>query len=201
MTQRRITPKGFLKKLTTCKMAEGFLSQHREYLLTGELFSLTSPIVARVDNGDLLPVPAIEELSQVVFAHVMAVDLAAAQASLDRSQNEGNTSRGTSKPVVAIIYDAQGNELESQGFDLGQRALGWVDRHLIEQSPDCIGKVIHTKVLIKGLPMEETVSREDAYFRTFPRKKTPFMKRTPQSVSSLKGKMKVSQTRSSFSHG
>lgn len=200
MTQRKMSPKGFLKKLATCKAAEGFLSQYREYLLTGELFSLTSPIVARVDSGNLLPTPAVEELTQVVFAHVKAVDMAAAEASLNRVPSESSP-RGTSKPVVATIYDAQGNELESQGFDLGQRAMGWVDRHLTAQSPDCIGKVVHTKVLIKGLPMEEIVTREDAYYRLYPRQKGPFMKRLPTSVSSLKGRMKVSQSRSSFSHG
>lgn len=199
MTQRKMSPKGFLRKLTHCKAAEGFLQQYREYLLTGELFPFTSPIVARIDSGELLPSPAIAELTQVVFAHVMAVEVAEAEASLKEEPRE--TSRGTSKPVVATIYDAQGNELETKGFDLGQRALGWVDRHLVEQSPDCVGKVVHTKLLVKGLPLEETVTREDAYFRLYPRKKQPFMKRLPTSVSSLKGRMKVSQSRASFSHG
>lgn len=197
MTERRMSPKGFLNKIVKAKSAEGFFAQYREYLLTGELFPLTTAIVAKVDNGELLPTPALEELGFVVMAHLQA----AALASIEKQEQTSSKPRSSGKPVQAIIYNSAGEEVESESFYLGQDAQRWTDRHLISQSPDCVGKVIHTKVMIQGKPMEETITREDAYFRSFPRKKTPFMKRTPTSVSSLKGKMKVGQSRASFSHG
>lgn len=198
MAQRKMSAKGFLKKITHAKSAEGFLAQYREYLLTGELLSITTPIVTKIDSGELLPAPALDELATAVYSHILAVEKQAFEASLNK---ETSSEKASEKPVLGIIFDSKGDEVESKSFNLGQDAMRWVDRHLVAQSPDCIGKVIHTKVLIKGLPMEETVTREDAYFRLYPRKKTPFMKRSPTSVSSLTGRMKVNQTRSSFSHG
>lgn len=195
---KKITPKTFLKKITHAKSAEGFLKQYREFMLTGELLSITTPIVAKIDSGELLPVPALDEIANAVYTHLLAVERQVFEASLNK---ESGTEKASDKPVVGIIFDSKGEEVESKSFNLGQDAMRWTDRHLVAQSPDCVGKVIHTKVLIKGVPMEETVTREDAYSRLYPRKKTPFMKRSPTSVSSLTGRMRVSQSRSSFSHG
>lgn len=195
---KKITPKTFLKKINHAKSAEGFLLQYREYMLTGDLHSITTPILIKIDSGELLPAPAMDELASAVYAHIIAGEKLAFEASLNKESDSESVSN---KPVLGAIFDRKGEEVESKSFNLGQDALRWVDRHLIAQSPDCVGKVTHHKVLIKGLPMEEIVTREDAYLRLFPKKKSPFMKRSPTSVSSLTGRMKVHQSRASFSHG
>lgn len=199
-TERKMTAKGFFKKLTKYKSAEGFLAQYREYLLTGEMYDITTPIVDRLDAGELLPTPAIDELTKVVFAHINALDLAAAYASIEKKSEA--SPKGSSKPVQAVILNAKGEETDSDGFNLGQDALRWVDRRLFEAEPGSIGHIIHVKVMIKGEPEVEEITREDSFARILGgRKAGPVMKRRPTTVSRLGGQMKVAQSRAHFSHG
>lgn len=201
MTERKMTAKGFFKKLTKYRSAEGFFKQYREYMLTGELYSITTPIVDLLDAGELLPTPAIDELTKVVFAHINAIDLAAAYASMEKKENEAGP-KGSNKPVQAIILNAKGEETDSEGFTKGQDAIRWVDRRLFDAEPGSIGKVIHTTVMIKGAPMTEEITREDSFARILGgRSAGPVLKRRPTTVSRLGGQMKVCQSRAHFSHG
>jgi hypothetical protein len=202
MAERKMSAKGFLNKVLKYKSAEGFLKQYREYLLTGELYSITTPIVDRLDNGDLLPTPAMAELTNVVFAHIQAIETQKALDSIANKESEGGSTAGASKPVQAIIFDSNGNETDRKGCDKGQEGMRWVDRRLFEASPGSYGEVVHTSVMIKGEPMKETISREDSFARILGnRSPGPVLKRRPTSVSRLGGQMKVSQSRAHFSHG
>jgi len=202
MAERKMTPKGFLSKVLRDKSAEGFLKQYREYMLTGELYPVTTPILDRLDSGELLPTPAINELTKVVFEHIQALETQKALDSIANKESEGGSTAGASKPVQAIIFDAQGNETERKGCDKGQEGMRWVDRHLFDAAPGSYGQVIHTSVLIKGEPMCDEITREDAFARILgTRTVGPVLKRRPTSVSRLGGQMKVCQSRAHFSHG
>jgi len=82
---RVMSPKGFLHKANSAKSALGFMDQYRQYMLTGELASVLSPIVFKVEEGNLLPTPALAEIQNAVFHHIVALETSKAMASMERS--------------------------------------------------------------------------------------------------------------------
>src|SRR5271166_4917515 len=149
MAERQMTPKGFLAKLSTkaANSAAGFILAHRQWLTTGELASVTSPILAKLDTKELLPTPALKELGQAVMNHIIVQDQRRAEASMEGAQQSGTT-----KPWVATIYDSKGlicTKLNSdgeeeelvKGFDHPQEADRWVDRRLYDGASDWHGEV------------------------------------------------------------
>lgn len=192
MSERKMTLKGFIKKASAAKSAIGFISQYREYMLTGELAPLTEPILVKLDNHELLPTPALKDITDVVFAHMLAQESLKAQESLEKV-----SSPRSPKAVTATLLSPKGNELDSKGFDLSQEAERWLDRRLVESAPGCSGKILHSKV--KELTVE--VSREDAFSRVYKERKMASHKKTGVSMSKLGFGVKVKNDRFHFSHG
>jgi hypothetical protein len=196
MTERKITIKGFIKKATNAKGAEGFLAQYREYLTTGEVASITSPIIAKIDNGGLTPETGLEDITNAVFAHMMVRDLNKAEESVAKASEPAIT-----KPVLAKILSASGEELDSDSFHLHQDAERWVDNRLYSGYPGSHGEVIHTKLLIKGEPQTTKITREDSISRILRKPKGAATKRVGASSGRLGFGVRARQSHSHFSRG
>lgn len=204
MADKKMTAKGFLRKLNSkaALSALGFLAAHRDYLVSGELAETLRPIVERVDKGELLPTPALSEIRQAVMSHIMAAEIAKAEKAIEKANKAGGSA---SKTFQAIILDSAGRVQVSvnergeqkelrQNFKLPQEAERWVDRRLVEGSPNWHGEVLHN-----GAPWDE-ITRDESMARMYKRAKHPFMKRQA-SPGKLTGQIKIRAKQASFSKG
>jgi hypothetical protein len=200
--ERKMTPKGFLHKTTTkaANSAIAFLAQYRAYLTTGELASKTSPIIAQVDAGELLPTPALKEIQYAVMTHIIEADTAKAEAVVEPGVKQ------TRKPWRTSIYDAAGvlqtrtnskGEEEDliQGFDLSQRASEWGDRRLFEGTHGWYAIVEHTTIP----NISSRIERGDAMARILRQPKGPAIHQKGKSTKTLGFGVKAKQTRVTFS--
>jgi hypothetical protein len=211
---RVMTAKGFLHRSSTAKSAIAFLSAHRDFLTTGELAQFTSPIVARIDEGSLMPTPGLSEVRNVVLAHMLAKETLRGEAALLRASEPSKSN----KAYVATIYHANGEiitrkneDINSenygqekeliQGFELGQRANEWADRRLFEQESDAYAEVIAVKLVTEHGPMVSIIKRDEAIERLFPRKVGPVMHKKPMSTSKLGFGVKAGNDIAKFSRG
>ena len=151
--ERQMTPKGFLHKTTTkaAASASAFLTAHRSFLETGELAPLTSPILRKLDDRELMPTPALEAIKAVVLGHILAKETHKAEERLAGGDMGGRTP----KNWLATIYNKDGNictRLKEDGkevalqqeFDAPQEADRWTDRRLFDGEADWFGVVSHT---------------------------------------------------------
>jgi hypothetical protein len=200
---RQMSVKGFLRKATSAKSALGFLDQYRSYMTTGELSSVLSPIVAKVDSGELMPTPAVSLISHAVMAHIIAIDTAKAEKAIE-AQEAGPTSN---KPWLCTIYNssdvvqtrlnAQGEEEDLiKGFGDASSADRYADRNLIECSSDCYAVVESTTMKVRTV-----VLRADAMSRVLRAKKSAVVHVKGKSTKSLGFGMKVHESRARFSDG
>jgi hypothetical protein len=208
MSERKMTPKGFLHKANGKIGPAAFLAQHRAWLETGELAYFTSPILRKLDDAEVLPTPALDEIKAVVLAHHLASEVAKGEAAMEKAGQPQ-----TSKNYMATIYDSKGNvctKLNDKGkevplrqsFDSGSDADGWVDRRLFEGESDWFGTVASTKLFkADGDPFTITVCRQDAIARILKQKKGSVMKSKPQSASRLGFGVKAKQSHCHFSKG
>lgn len=204
MTDRKMSPKGFLHKTTTkaAGSAAAFLATYREWLTTGELAPLTSPILLKMDNKEVMPTPALEEIKNVVFAHMLELDCRKSEASIEKAQTEKEPKAHvgiiyTESGVIATRLNAQGEEEELiKQFDLPQDCQRWIFRRLIEAAPRSYATMDHTKTA-----QQETLSRDDAFADAFKIKKGPTYKPQSKTTSKLGFGVKVSDDRASFSRG
>lgn len=204
MTERKMSPKGFLSKTKTkaANSATAFLATYREYLTTSEVAIVTSPIIAKVDAGELLPTPALEEIKNAVFQHMLVLDSQKHEAAIAKQQEPKKT-----KPHVATIYletgviatriNAEGEEEELiAAFDMPQAAMRWIDRRLVEAAPRSYATLDHTKTV-----QSETINRDEAFERVFKVGKGPVIKPQSKSTPRLSFGVKAHPSRATFSHG
>lgn len=203
--ERKMSPKGFLAKTQTkaANSAIAFLTQYREYLTTGEVASKTSPIVAKVDAGELMPTPALREIQFAVMAHIIEADTAKMEQSQDTAQRTG-----TRKPWRATVFDAAGNvqvrvkedgdeEELIKGFDLSQRASEWADRRLFDGAEGWYALVEHTTIA----NVVSRIERGDAIARILKKPKGPTVQVKGRSTKALGFGVKAKETRVTFSRG
>lgn len=200
-----MTPKQFLRKSQSkaANSALAFLAEYRDFLTTGEVASVTSPILARLDTGELLPTPALTEIKSVVFAHMMAADLHKAETAMLKAAEPKED-----KPYMACIYTAKSEVVIDsddkeliKGFATGQEAEGWVFRRLIE-NPGCRGEVAATKTLDNhGLAMVTHITREQAFARVYKERGMAAHKKTGVNMSKLGFGVKCKDTHVRFSSG
>lgn len=201
--ERKMSPKGFLAKTQTkaANSAIAFLAQYREYLVTGEVKDRTSPIIAKVDAGELLPTPALREIQFAVMTHIIESDVAKA----DKAATEG-AAKTTRKSWKASIYDAAGvlqtrinskGEEEDlvKGFDLGQEADRWADRRLMEGTHGWYAIVEHTVIA----NVSSRIERGDSMARLLKQPKGPAIHQKGKSTKTLGFGVKAKQTRVTFS--
>jgi len=207
-----MTDRMFLHKSTTkaAVAAKSFIDTYRPFLLSGTRKSKMEPILASLDNGQVLPTPALELIRNAVFQHMNdAIIQEGINKIMQSEEGEGHT---TSKNYLATIYnlkdevqtyvDSKGDTQDLvKGFDDGEHAKDWVDRRLFDGFQDWYGQVVHTKITIKGEPMQEVIQRSDSIARILKRKKKPAMHERGKSTKSLGFGVKAHQDRASFSKG
>lgn len=220
MTDRKMSAKGFLHKATSATArasALGFIKQHREYMLTGEIAAHTAPIIAKIDSGEIMPTPAMDLIKEAVFSHLMLESAAKAQKALTRaidaqeSESTG-TREKTPKPNRASVLDEKGNVVTfkndegededlSKSFDSYMAAERWLDRRLFD-NPNCTGEIAtlnHTDS--GGLPRLFTVTRESAMARILKEPSKPVCKGSGKGGGGLGFGVKVRNDKATFSHG
>jgi hypothetical protein len=201
--ERKMTPKGFLHKSSGKVSAAAFLSQHREFLTTGELAPLTSPILAKLDKGEILPTPALQEVQGVVLSHILAQDVRKGEESMRKAQE----SPKSAKPWTARILDGKGNvctrvkedgEVEDliKSADSSSELDRWVDRRLFDGAPDWHGEITHATMTIKT-----KVLRNDAIARILRPGTPPAFRKVGGSDGKLGFGVKVRNDVSRFSRG
>src|SRR5277367_643076 len=149
MSDRKMTAKGFLAKTNTkaANSAGAFLAQYREWLTTGELADMASPILRKMDDKELMPTPALKLIAHAVMAHIIAVDQNKAEVAIEKAAEPSKP-----KPWMAQIQNAEGEvctklntdgeeEELVKGFEHPQEADRWVDRRLFEGKPGWYGVV------------------------------------------------------------
>lgn len=201
MTERKMTEKGFLNKANGKISAAAFLAQHREFLTSGTLASLTSPILAKLDSGEILPTPALGEIRQAVLAHMVAKDIAKGEAAM-------NAPPRTVKPYTATVYDAEGNvctrtteegEIKDliSNFEDTVKAEGWCDRRLDQEGPGAYALIVSN---VNG--RTQRVDRDTSIARLYGgRKPSPVMKQQSSGGGGLGWKMKAKGDHFHFSRG
>lgn len=210
-TERSMSAKGFLHKCKSkaANAAAGFLAAHREWLTTGELSSVTSPILAKFDSGELLPTPSLDAIKQAVFGHMLASDAAKAERQIEEGQNPTSnknficTILNEKEEVQTRFNEAKGEDEDLiKGFETPQEAERWADRRLFEGGSDWFAQVESTKIhLTSGQPFTFYVEREESFARILKKPKPAVSKTRGVSTSKLGFGVKVSNDRSSFSRG
>lgn len=212
MTERKMTPKGFLHKAggKAAIAADSFLDAHRAWLETGELALFTTPILLKVDSRELMPTPALEQIKEVVLAHHLAEEIRISKEKMDRADEPTKTS----KSYVATIYDSKTGEVVQeqndkgklvdlkQSFDDGTRAEGWTDRRLFDGAVSWFGVVESTKLFrTDGTAFAATILRNDSIARILRKPKAPVLKAQKKSGGRLSFGVKCKESKSSFSRG
>lgn len=201
---RKMSPKGFLAKSTKANVsASAFFAAHREYMVSGELAHVLSPLVAKVDSREMMPTPALIELQKVVMDHIIMSAIGKLEAGIEEESSKGTTKAWKATILneageVQTRINAKGEEEDLvKGFDLGSQADGWADRRLfLDCSSDCYAVIEHTSLNVKTI-----ITRQDALARMLKKKKGPSVHVSGQSTKSLGFGCHVKQKRVSFSHG
>lgn len=198
MAERKMTEKGFLNKAGGKISAAAFIAQHREWITTGSLASLTTPILAKLDRGEILPTPALSEIKSAVLAHMLAKESVKGEAAMNAPR--------TVKPYTATVYDAEGNvcartneegEIKDliSSFDDTFKAEGWCDRRLDQEGPGSYALIVHhqsTRTI--------RVERDASIARIYGARRPGPVTKT-QGGSDGKWRMKCKSDRSYFSRG
>lgn len=198
---RGMTVRGFIAKTNTkaALSAGAFIQQYREYLTTGELADITSPIIKKLDDKEILPTPALQLIQAAAFGHMIALD------TIKLEQIDAGAAPGSSKKWTAVIKNGKGQvctRVTNDGdvedllktFDLAQEGSRWVDRRLFDGASDWYGE-------IEGLGILTRVERSDAMARVLKTPKGATMHQRSQTTASLSFGVKAHQTRCSFSKG
>jgi hypothetical protein len=207
MSEQKMTIKRFVNKATSGKVsAAAFLAAHRSFLLTGDLAPVTSPILIKLEKGELLPTPALEQVTKVVFDHMMAAEVAKAHQSIE---NSTAPSVSTEKPYQATIYNLDDSVATQDGKDLihnaamQQDAQGWCDRRLNESAPGSYAIIVANNLISpkSGLPLTFKVTRDEALGRLNAKKAGAVTKGENKSTGRLSFGIKAKNDHCHFSRG
>lgn len=210
---QELTPRQFLRKFATktALSAVGFLEQHREYLLTGELAKVTAPIIQKVDSKEIFPTPAMQKLQEVILAHILKVEAIKAETKSEKIESDKEIAPimtgKISNSWICTILNPQGEvctrvkdngEVEDlvKSFDDSSSADRWADRRLfLDSFPDWYAEIVHS-----NLPVKTTILRDDAVSRMMKKKLGPVMHVRSQNKTVGFGS-KCKESRSVFSRG
>jgi hypothetical protein len=205
MTAKSLSPKMLLHRANTSKSAMGFIQQYREYMVSGELADLLSPIVARVDAGSLMPTPAKDEIARATLEHIVAcalVKLEEGRDKLMKGETHSSTKRWQASVVDAndviqtyINEDGEVKDLIKSGDDVSTLDR-WLDRKLFEGSSEWHGIIEHSVMQVRTI-----VERSDAIARILRQPKSAVSRQQSKSAGRLSFGMQVRNDHSHFSHG
>lgn len=196
--------KGFLAKANAKVSADGFIAQHREWLVSGELAPIVTPILVKLDNREVFPTAALNEIREAAFNHLQkAATSKEPKAITAKAEKEPGTVReSTPKNWCGMIINARGEVIEDMSFNDASSADRWVDRRLVDAASDCHGEVMSASLTLpSGKPLITLVNRDDAMARLFGRKIGPSTKSQKKSPGRLSGGMRVKESHSTFSGG
>lgn len=207
--QRSMSAKGFLHKANGRVSAEAFLRQHREWLTTGDLAMMTSPILAKLDSKESLPSATLADIKSVVLAHHLNEEVLKGEAAMTKAGEGGVSSKPYTSTIrdkdglIAVRMNAKGEEEDLvKSFDLPQDAERWTDRRLFDGAPDCFGEIVMTRaVRMDGTPITTVVLRGDAIARVLKKPKGAVVKKQSKSGGTLSWQGKAKQDHCSFSRG
>jgi hypothetical protein len=208
--KRSMSHKGFLHK---CKSkaavaAGAFIAAHRDWITSGELGAMTAPILMKLDNKELLPTPALQEIQNAVLNHMLIVNQRSTEEAIGKEPTAGGFGRKAEpKAHQAMIVNSKGEvqvRIKENGededlikeFDMPQDGVRWIDRRLVECSSDCYAIFSHNRT-----HQEEIITRDDAMSRVFAKAKQPTMKPQTKTTSKLSFGVKAKQSHAKFSHG
>lgn len=201
MADRKMTFTGFIAKATKPNVsAAAFLATHRNYMLSGELASITSPILLKVDMGELLPTPALHVIATAVMNHVIASDLQKLDDKLNNPPQEAEP-----KAWLSSIYDSQNviqtrvnakGEVEEliKEFDKASDGDRWSDRMLFDGADGWFA-------IIEGHGTMVRVERSDAMARILKKPKSAVAHQKSTTTNKLGFGVRAKQDRASFSRG
>ena len=198
---KKMSLNGFIKKANNIKAsigAIGFLAKHREWLLNDSGCLEAAELIKKIDNNELMPTLAIEEIKKAVFDHLMIKEQERGLKALEnnRVRSVSNTAGFKAK----ILNEAEEIQLDNEGdglekvFKLPQEAERWCDRRLVEYV-GCFGVIEH-----RG-ECWDIVTREDAFARVFAKKGSPVCKVGSKSTGRLSFGVHAKQDRCVFSKG
>lgn len=203
--ERAMTEKGWLQRASgkAGKSAAGFIQAHRAWLETGSLAQFTSPLLQKLDQGELFPTSCLETLKSVVLGHLLAKEQSKAEQVMNQPAK-------TPKQYEGTVYDSHGNICQdAEGKDLtfssdqSGEVERWADRRLIDGAPDWFATVVNTKMFTpEGEAYTQTILRDDSLARLLRPKKGPASRQTSKTTSKLSWGMKVAGGKPThFSHG
>jgi hypothetical protein len=216
MTKQVLTPKSWLNKSINTNSAKysayGFLVASREFLTTGELAPITSPILARLDterakalaelrDTEALTRASLVEIQNAIIAHIVLVSALKQEQALDGAPKQD------AKPWIASVVDEHGivqtrikpngeEEELIKSFALAQEADRWLTRRLFEQAAGTIGLVDHAT-----LNVHTCMSRDEAVAAIIAKKKQPVCWQRSQTTKVLGFQHRAAEKRVSFSKG
>jgi hypothetical protein len=213
MAERKMTPKFFLAKTKTkaAASAAGFLAAHREFLSSGALAEKTVLVLNKLDSKEIMPTPALAEITDIVFRHLLSCETKKAKEDLENAKISAPKRDGWTATIldsrgnVCTRINEEGEEVDlEKGFAMSSDADGWVDRRLTEgnAASDWYGVIRHNTLRTKeGKPFESIILRADALARILKKGKTPICKVKPQTTNRLSFGVKAQQDHCSFSKG
>lgn len=208
-----ITPKMFLHRSQqkAANSATAFIGQYRTWLETGELAVKTSPILSKIDAGEVLPTPGLDEIRKAVLSHLLIIE---ARELEEKMSSQELKERSSSKLWNARILNGKGElmmrpkenrdgsgfsgdyEDLDKNFEKASQADGWVDRQLFDGASDWYGEISH-----QTLGLATRIERGDSLARILKPNKQPFGKKMSPSTSSLSFKPVVKSHKVHFSRG
>jgi hypothetical protein len=205
--EKKMSAKSLLTKINKATQngtALGFFDQYREYMVSGELAPILSPIVAKVDAGTLMPTSAMDQLGNIVLTHILAASIVRGEMAAEARANGSKQDNWTAtiynaEDEIQTYINAKGKEVElQQSFIVSGDGDRWADRFLtIDTSgSDWFAIIQHNHSDVKTI-----VLRADAMARVFRNKKSPVCKPPKVSTHSLSFGVKAKQSRASFSKG
>lgn len=200
----KITPKMFILRASQTKNAVGFIQQYRQWLEHGELASIVSPILRKIDEKALFPTPGLVEIQNAVLTHHLAFEAQKQEILQAKRIVQANTPR-PNKNYYAMVFDSKGQELnyEPQTFKHDVEGIRWCDRKLVAEGPGCYGEVVNLAISdASGNLLTLIIHRDDSMARLMKVKKGPVVQRKSTGMSKPLGwQMRCKQDRQSFSRG
>lgn len=204
-TTKPMTPQMFLQKAMQKKAlasVQGFLDAHKDWLVTGQLSNVTSPIIRQYVQKEIEPASAFKSIVKVVSEN-MLVENVIKESSVSGSyvvtcyKKIVNEETKQESEVVLTRINKLGDEVEiSQGFEQPQRADNWAITRLVEDCPpEAYAKIVSS---VSNKEWILTRARAMSIFFTDKKKKVG---PKPPSTSRLGFGVKVHGDRCHFSHG
>jgi len=203
MDDKNMSIKQFLHRSGQVKSAMAFLAQYREYLTTGELAPIVSPILAKIDVHEIQPAPGIELIRNAVLAHHLAITIRQEETKQSRRETSNLFNKPNKKNYIATVFNAKGEVLKSKELPLDTDGIRWCDRRLIEAEPGSYGEVAHAVMTDKeGNPLVIYVSRLESMGRLLRKKKGPTVQKKSLGLTKpFVWFARAKQSKSNFSAG